>query len=77
MDTINPFFAFIALSIAVLTGWLINCKYQLKINSTRNLSIDGLRGFLAIGYLLITPRFGIGIYIRENGFTRLQIFTIN
>ena len=52
MDTINPFFAFIALSIAVLTGWLINCKYQLKINSTRNLSIDGLRGFLAIGVFI-------------------------
>lgn len=52
MDTINPFFAFIGLSIAVLTGWLINCKYQLKINSTRNLSIDGLRGFLAIGVFI-------------------------
>lgn len=52
MDTINPVFAFIAFGIAFVTSQAINSKYKLKICPSRNLSIDGLRGFLAVGVFI-------------------------
>jgi peptidoglycan/LPS O-acetylase OafA/YrhL len=52
MNTINPLFAFIAFGIAFITSKIINSKYKLEISSSRNLSIDGLRGFLAVGVFI-------------------------
>lgn len=52
MNTFNPLFAFVAFGIALLAGQLINSRYKLEINPSRNLSIDGLRGFLAVGVFI-------------------------
>ncbi len=52
MNPSNPVFAFIILFITFFTGYFINLFYKLKPVSHRFGTIDGLRGFLAIGVFI-------------------------
>lgn len=48
MNPLNPIYAAIILSIAILTGYLINLKNKFVGSKARFETIDGLRGFLAV-----------------------------
>ena len=52
MNCLNPFFAFLIYLIAFLTAYLLNLKYKLKSVNNRYETIDGLRGFLALGVFI-------------------------
>ncbi|MEN2398375.1 acyltransferase [Flavobacterium sp. MC2016-06] len=52
MNTLNPLFAIVVFLIAYATSYVINLKYKVNNLSSRYESIDGLRGFLAIGVFI-------------------------
>ena len=52
MHPFNPFFAFIVYAIAFATAYLINSKHRVLNVNERFETIDGLRGFLAIGVFI-------------------------
>ena len=47
MNPLNPLFAVIVMTIACITGYIINLKAKTKKSNSRFETIDGLRGFLA------------------------------
>lgn len=49
MNTLNPIFAIIIYVIAFSTAYLLNKKYKITNDISRYETIDGIRGFLAIG----------------------------
>ncbi|MFK7050306.1 acyltransferase [Flavobacterium davisii] len=52
MNPLNPFFAIIIFLIAFATAYLINLNYKITNDNTRYETIDGIRGFLAIGVFI-------------------------
>lgn len=52
MNYLNPFFALFIYLVAFITAYLINLKYKLKSVDNRYETIDGLRGFLALGVFI-------------------------
>ncbi|HXD92487.1 MAG TPA: acyltransferase [Bacteroidia bacterium] len=52
MNGLSPFFAVIIYLIAFITGYLINLKYKVTTTNTRYETIDGFRGFLALGVFI-------------------------
>jgi len=52
MNPLNPIYALIIFAITFLTGYLINIKYKFGTATNRFETIDGLRGFLAIGVFI-------------------------
>ncbi|MCJ1805886.1 MULTISPECIES: acyltransferase family protein [Flavobacterium] len=52
MNPLNPFFAIIIFFIAFTTAYIINLKFKITNNDTRYETIDGIRGFLAIGVFI-------------------------
>lgn len=52
MNPLNPFFAIVVYFIAIATAYLLNLKYRIANDNTRYETIDGIRGFLAIGVFI-------------------------
>lgn len=52
MHPLNPIFAIIIYGIAFITAHLISIKYKIINTNVRYESIDGLRGFLALGVFI-------------------------
>lgn len=52
MNPINPFFSLIILIIALVTGYIIKLNYKIVPVVGRYESIDGMRGFLALGVFI-------------------------
>jgi len=52
MYPLNPLFAIVIFGVAYLTAYLIQLKYKNVVTSGRYETIDGLRGFLAIGVFI-------------------------
>lgn len=52
MNPLNPLFAVTVMLIAFITGYLINLKFKINNVIGRYETIDGLRGFLAIGVFI-------------------------
>ncbi len=52
MDPLSPFFALIIYLIAFATAYVLNSKFSLSNDLTRYETIDGLRGFLALGVFI-------------------------
>lgn len=52
MHPLNPIFAIIVYLIAFVTAYLLNLKYKITYNNSRYETIDGLRGFLALGVFI-------------------------
>lgn len=52
MDITNPLYAITVFLIAYITSKTINIKYKINLSASRNISIDGFRGFLAIGVFI-------------------------
>lgn len=52
MNPLNPLFAVIVMTIACITGYLINLKAKTKKSNARFETIDGLRGFLALAVFI-------------------------
>ncbi len=52
MHPLNPFFAVIIFIIAFLTAYLLNLKYKITSDNNRYETIDGMRGFLAVGVFI-------------------------
>ena len=52
MDPLNPIFALIVFLIAFATAYLITRKYNIENVSSRYETIDGIRGFLALGVFI-------------------------
>lgn len=52
MSPLNPFFAIIIYLISFSTAYLLKLKFKLNTNTNRYETIDGLRGFLAIGVFI-------------------------
>lgn len=52
MHPFNPIFAIIIFLIAIFTAYLIRLKYKMNYSKSRNESIDGMRGFLAVAVFI-------------------------
>ena len=52
MNPLSPFFCIIILLICFVTGYLIKLKYRINPPIGRYESIDGMRGFLALGVFI-------------------------
>lgn len=52
MNPLNPLFAVTVMSIAFITGYIINLKLKINNVTGRYQTIDGLRGFLALGVFI-------------------------
>lgn len=52
MHPLNPIFAIITYGIAFITAYAISLKYKIINTNVRYESIDGLRGFLALGVFI-------------------------
>jgi len=52
MHPLNPFFSIIIFSIAFFTAYLIKLRYKITFPSGRYETIDGMRGFLALGVFI-------------------------
>lgn len=52
MSPINPLFAVFVFLIAYITAYLLNLKYKNELISKRYETIDGMRGFLALGVFI-------------------------
>ncbi|MBP8033095.1 MAG: acyltransferase [Bacteroidia bacterium] len=52
MNPLNPLFAVIVMTIACITGYIINLKAKTKKSNSRFETIDGLRGFLALAVFI-------------------------
>lgn len=52
MNPLNPIFAIVVFFIAYATAYLLNLKYRITNDNTRYETIDGIRGFLAIGVFI-------------------------
>ena len=52
MNPLNPLFAVVVMSIAFITGYLLNLKFKSNNSTTRFETIDGLRGFLALAVFI-------------------------
>ena len=52
MHPLNPIFALLVYGIAFFTAYLISLKHKIINTNVRNESIDGLRGFLALGVFI-------------------------
>ena len=52
MNPVSPFFAIVVLFIALCTSYLLKFSYKLKFEGGRYQTIDGLRGFLALGVFI-------------------------
>ena len=52
MNPLNPIFAIVVYFIAFATAYLLNLKYRITNDNTRYETIDGIRGFLAIGVFI-------------------------
>lgn len=52
MTPYTPFFALTIFAISFLTGYLLRLRFRIPTPAGRNESIDGLRGFLALGVFI-------------------------
>lgn len=52
MNPLNPIFAILVYFIAFVTAYIIKLKYRIIYDNTRYETIDGIRGFLAIGVFI-------------------------
>jgi len=52
MDPLNPIFAIIVYLIAFATAYVINYRHKIINDNSRFESLDGIRGFLAIGVFI-------------------------
>ncbi len=52
MNPLNPIFAIVVFFIAYATAYLLNLKYRITNDNTRYETIDGIRGFLAVGVFI-------------------------
>lgn len=52
MHPFNPIFAIIIFIIAFFTAYLVRLKYKMNYLKSRNESIDGMRGFLAVAVFI-------------------------
>jgi peptidoglycan/LPS O-acetylase OafA/YrhL len=52
MNPLNPIFAIVVFFIAFVTAYLLNLKYKITNDNIRYETIDGIRGFLAIGVFI-------------------------
>jgi hypothetical protein len=75
MHPLSPFFCIIIFFIAFATAFLLKKIYNIKAATGRYESIDGLRGFLAIGVFI--PQYGINICRVEIGLCQNLIYTLS